>query len=157
MTQRDLWRPSRFRLLLVLELGFLLYQDRSECTVCYLFDNTLYGHDATPSVPHPHKVSSFRLGDSAYLSALSRDRTPRGERMPPTEATATWMVNWLISLLRLIREIFSLCMCLREEQSRSSGKSRSESLIHLPHEAKRKRMVTKGRNRNEGQVHPECL
>ena len=95
-------------LLLALEFRFLSHQGRSKRMVCYLLNDTLYGHDVTPSVPHPNKVGSFRLGDpppSACLSTVPRSR--RRERVRPKEATAIRMVNSLISLLQFIRKIFA--------------------------------------------------
>lgn len=53
--------------LLVLEFGFPSHRGRPECTANSLFNNTLYGHDATPGVPHPYKVGTFRLGDRIPL------------------------------------------------------------------------------------------
>ena len=77
-------------------------------------------------------------------------------RVPPTKAIAMRTVNSLISLLRPIREIFSLCVDLREGTTTEQRKGRSGPSIHPSDQPMRKRMATKDQNRRESQVRPRA-
>jgi hypothetical protein len=72
---------------------------------------TLHIATTTPNVPHPHEVGSLCLRDPTPLCQPERALNGRDAS---TEPTAIGTAGSSISPLRPIREIFSLCVYLRE-------------------------------------------
>ena len=87
---------------------------------------TLYPATTEPQTSHIFttlvRSACGTLFSSACPSGSSRDGSLRGEWALPTEATAIRMSSRSISLLRLIREILTLCVDLREGHHGAAGK-----------------------------------
>ena len=110
------WCPSEFLPSLDQEFGFLSRRDRSECAAHYSLGGTPYGHSATLSGPHLHKLCLFCVWDPVLTClpkcTVNEQDSERGEGT--LEATVIWTIGSFIPILRLIRKFLSLCEDLWE-------------------------------------------